>query len=90
MLVPSALKRGAIDVSVGNVAAGATAWVTATIPSGQIPIAPAGYYVQGTNNTYCTVYCYNLDTNMQGITMALKNTASTAATITVTFVYLYI
>ena len=70
-----------------TIAAGGTAWISVPYPS-KTPLAIAGYYVQGTNNTKTIIYAQQFATN--NAFAACSNTATSQAKIKVTYYWLVI
>lgn len=91
-LIPvwGSIKNGAVTVSSGSIAAGATKWVSASPASGHHLISYNGYYFQNNNGTSCTAYASYIDVSDGKMWVAIKNWASSAANPNVIFSYSYI
>ena len=79
---------GTIDSSETTINANTTAWLTATVASDKKVVAPTGYQLSGSAHTPCHPYAYYQIGNEFQI--ALRNMGTGAATVKVTFSYMYI
>lgn len=68
-----------VDTAETTVNAGATVWISYTVPSGFNCIGTVGYYIQGTGNSTCQFY------SLAPLgSVAVRNNGSSAATIKIT------
>ena len=81
---------GTIDYDETSISLSANgyAWGSITVPSGRTLIAPAGFWIRGTNNTQVMVYAFYQE-NANTIQIAVRTWASSAHTVTARIFYLY-